>query len=907
MKIQKTITIALAAFFVLAQSFTPAFLPVRKALAADPIPTKIEVFPFAPEIATGTSLQMSTTLYDENHIAFSVQPSFVWTSSDPAVATVDAFGLVTGMSAGTTTITSTADSLSGSSTLTVSDTPVTPILSYIRVSTLSATATVGASFQLTATATDQNDSVLADQPVFGWETSDPALATVDGSGLVSPLATGTVTITATSGSVSGSRTFAIAAATPALSFITVSPDNASSTLGTGVQFSATAFDQNSAPLDPQPVFAWSSSDPAVATISQSGLLVPQSVGSVTVTASSGTVLGTTTLTVASLPNPPDVNPPAVGFVSPAGFADGQSLERSVFAVFTGFNIDPTTVNGQTFLLSDSSGNAIAPAAVLSLDNHEAAFILAAPLTASTTYTATLTTGILNLAGNPMLAPFTWTFSTSLNGQAASTTVEATVPAADSTGFPVDRSVQVFFNNLMDPATINANSFRLEDSLGNAISASIGSQGNQEFSLTPLISLLPDTQYTATIASSASDAAGNPLSAPFVWTFTTGNAVNRHPVIAPIPALNATVGQSFSFQVPASDPNGDPLAFSLANAPAGLSIGSTSGLISWTPGTAGSFSFAVMASDGQSSVFSPDAAITVTAPVVPVTPPSTSSGGGGGGSNYPTPPPDSVSAVDVPLTVGPGQTGSLTMVLDTDKTVMLTVPKGAVSGITTFSIESAVTDSGNTPEKSSTRFIVGNKVFRISAVNAAGQAVTSFAENLSVAVSTVLPADTRDLAVYYFNETVRVWTLVSGAEFDQALGQATFGINHLTLFAIFNAPGKPETIRTAVQVLGETGIADGVLVRGSKGKTYLISRGKRVYIRSLAELRWFAGQKIFAVDDATLNLIPLSGESISSLGFKNGNLVRGADKKIYFLKDNKRWHIKSLKELHAYKGKKIYNY
>src|SRR5262249_22473559 len=45
---------------------------------------------------------------------------------------------------------------------------------------------------------------------------------------------------------------------------------------------------------------------------------------------------------------------------------------------------------------------------------------------------------------------------------------------------------------------------------------------------------------------------------------------------------ATVGRLYAYDVTATDPDGDPLAYSLDTAPAGMSIDSKLGTIRWTP-------------------------------------------------------------------------------------------------------------------------------------------------------------------------------------------------------------------------------------------------------------------------------------------------------------------------------------
>jgi RHS repeat-associated protein len=63
-------------------------------------------------------------------------------------------------------------------------------------------------------------------------------------------------------------------------------------------------------------------------------------------------------------------------------------------------------------------------------------------------------------------------------------------------------------------------------------------------------------------------------------------VNQSPMIRSVPLTAATVGNRYIYAVRAVDPEGDALAFSIPNAPAGMSIDSTTGLLSWTPSLSG---------------------------------------------------------------------------------------------------------------------------------------------------------------------------------------------------------------------------------------------------------------------------------------------------------------------------------
>jgi len=79
----------------------------------------------------------------------------------------------------------------------------------------------------------------------------------------------------------------------------------------------------------------------------------------------------------------------------------------------------------------------------------------APLT---TFTATITTGAKDLAGNPLLNNFAWSFTTGAAPDTNRPTVITTVPANSATGVAINQAINATFSEAMDPATISTASF-----------------------------------------------------------------------------------------------------------------------------------------------------------------------------------------------------------------------------------------------------------------------------------------------------------------------------------------------------------------------------------------------------------------------------------------------------------------
>ncbi len=113
--------------------------------------------------------------------------------------------------------------------------------------------------------------------------------------------------------------------------------------------------------------------------------------------------GTTIATVA----------PEIVSTVPLNLAKGVALNQAVSATFTEA-MNPLTITTGTFQLTGPDAAAVAGTVSYDAINFIATFTPTAPLTASTTYTATVTNGATDLAGNPLGttgAPNPWTFTT----------------------------------------------------------------------------------------------------------------------------------------------------------------------------------------------------------------------------------------------------------------------------------------------------------------------------------------------------------------------------------------------------------------------------------------------------------------------------------------------------------------
>ena len=225
----------------------------------------------------GTTFPLRATVLDAKNAPIANVP-VAWSSSDPSVATVAANGVVTAIRNGVSDITATGGGASGMARIHVTTTrlDVQPSTSQVGV---------GRTLQITP--------VAPPGPVT-WETSNPAVATVSATGLVTGRSPGNVLIWATSLSPSaahlGTATIVVTENT-----LQISPTAAFINPGETLRFTATVRDRNGAILN-VPI-TWTSSEPQLAPIDATGLVFGAAPTVATIKAAGGGVEATASLTI----------------------------------------------------------------------------------------------------------------------------------------------------------------------------------------------------------------------------------------------------------------------------------------------------------------------------------------------------------------------------------------------------------------------------------------------------------------------------------------------------------------------------------------------------------------------------------------------------------------------------------
>jgi hypothetical protein len=279
-----------------------------------------------------------------------------------------------------------------------------PTLTSIAVTPANPTIAIGATQQFTATGTYSNGSTQNLTSQVTWASSNTAVATINSAGLATGAGAGTTTISGTQGAVSGSTTLTVQPAP--LTITTTSLPGGT----VGVAYSATLA-ANGGTLP----YTWS--------------ITGSLPGGLTLNATTGGIAGTPTtagtfnftaqvvdaatpaanasknlsITIAA-----GAPPLSVTATTPANGATGVSSGATVSATFNNA-LNATTINASTFTLKDAANNTVSGS--YNVSGNTATLTPGSSLAASTTYTATLTTGVTDVNGSTLAANFTWSFTT----------------------------------------------------------------------------------------------------------------------------------------------------------------------------------------------------------------------------------------------------------------------------------------------------------------------------------------------------------------------------------------------------------------------------------------------------------------------------------------------------------------
>ncbi len=149
----------------------------------------------------------------------------------------------------------------------------------------------------------------------------------------------------------------------------------------------------------------------------------------------------------------DKTPPTVTSIDPTSGATAVALNKAVTTNFSEA-IDPLTITSTTFTVKQGSTSV---AGVVSSTSQSAIFTPSSNYSANTTYTATVTTGIKDVAGNALASNYSWTFTTSASAAVSFATdiipILNTCESCHTHGWAPSSSASTYYNNLVSKSYV----------------------------------------------------------------------------------------------------------------------------------------------------------------------------------------------------------------------------------------------------------------------------------------------------------------------------------------------------------------------------------------------------------------------------------------------------------------------
>jgi uncharacterized protein YjdB len=305
--------------------------------------TGIQITPGNPVAPFGIDQQFTATGTFSDGTSRVITDQVTWAATPAAVATINPAGLATLVSVGTATITASSSGIVASTTLRIT----AATLVSIAITPADQTIDIGASLELTATGTFSDGTEIDLTTQVAWTTSDAALATVTdelgSNGVVTAVAAGTATITAslgTVGTISGTTTVVVNdpnAVVLVSIAVTAAGDVTSVPLGLTVQLTATGTYGDGSTADITDQVTWASSNANI-TVSNDdgseGLARGAVLGTADVTATLGTIVSPALVLEAT--------PAAIEDFALGAFAATVAVGEPLLVVATGELSDDTS-------------------------------------------------------------------------------------------------------------------------------------------------------------------------------------------------------------------------------------------------------------------------------------------------------------------------------------------------------------------------------------------------------------------------------------------------------------------------------------------------------------------------------------------------------------------------------------
>ena len=251
-----------------------------------------------------------------------------------------------------------------------------------------------------------------------------------------------------------------------------------------------------------------------------------------------------------------------------------------------------TVGGTQVSALDAAGDFFLPLVVA--PGQSVLPVVATDLEGHSTSTSVTLNGTTRAPGEPdfsALADITASFRplyarTSLDNGTAD--LYADISVANVGQYPAGSPLYVAVEHLKNPAVHTVNG------------SGVTTDGVPFYDLTGLVGNTTGALAPGAKTGSLSLAFFDPKGSPFTYDLVFLGAINRAPAFTTAPGVDASVGQAYHYAAHASDPDGDPLTYTLATGPAGMTIDPATGALTWTPqpSDAGNQDVSVRVADGR---------------------------------------------------------------------------------------------------------------------------------------------------------------------------------------------------------------------------------------------------------------------------------------------------------------------
>jgi methionine-rich copper-binding protein CopC len=237
----------------------------------------------------------------------------------------------------------------------------------------------------------------------------------------------------------------------------------------------------------------------------------------------------------------DSTPPTIVAVLPTSGATNIRTDSAVSLTFSEA-IDQSTITATTVSLKNTNTSAVVVATLTyDVGTNKVTLRPNGPLSNSTSYTLTITTGIKDLAGNALASNFTSSFTTAAVTDNTAPTVVSRTPSNGTTNVATNTNITITFSEAMDLATINSTNITIKPTAaGSNLAANVSCNSPCTVAtIDPSVDLLNNTSYTVTVSTGVKDVAGNALAASSSSTFTTIPDTTPPQITATSPANGAT--------------------------------------------------------------------------------------------------------------------------------------------------------------------------------------------------------------------------------------------------------------------------------------------------------------------------------------------------------------------------------